>query len=161
MGIMDLLGGLLKKKESASSPSSAGSMPDLGESLGTGAGGLGSLVKEVGGGSALITALMPMLMGGGLSGILGKLQGGGHANQVASWVGPGANEPIGADDLEKTLGPEQVAQIAEQAGVTPNEAKTGLAALIPGIVDHLSPNGSLPGGTGLDGALGQLKGLLG
>jgi len=108
-----------------------------------------------------LTALLPMLMGGGLGGLLSKLQGGGQANKLASWVGTGPNDDIHPDELEQAIGSDQIAQLAQQAGVSHDEAKTGLAKLLPGVVDHLSPTGSLPVGGGLDDALSKLKGMFG
>ena len=102
-----------------------------------------------------------MLMGGGLGGMLGKLQGGAHANKLASWVGTGPNDEIHPDEVEQALGQDQVADFAKQAGVSHAEAKTGLAKLLPGVIDHLSPTGQMPQGKGLDDALSKLKGMLG
>jgi uncharacterized protein YidB (DUF937 family) len=151
MGLLDTLGGLFGKNRRSSSVAGAG-----------GLGGLGSLLGGLGGnGGAMLTALLPMLMGGGLSGILGKLQSSGQPSKVSSWVSTGPNEPIHPDEVEQVLGHDQVAQIAQQAGVSHDEAKAGLSQLLPGVVDHLSPNGKLPEGGGLDDALGKLKGLLG
>lgn len=161
MGIMDILGGLMGKKKTSASASSASAsstgLPDLG-----GLGGLGSLVKGLGGGGGnMLTALLPMLMGGGLGGLLSKLQGGGQANKLASWVGTGANEDIQPDELEQAIGSDQIEQLAQRAGVSHDEAKTGLAKLLPGVVDQLSPTGSLPDEGGLDDALSKLKGMFG
>ena len=159
MGLMDTLGGLLGKNKRSSA--SAGGVGGPGAGL-SGLGPLGSLVGGLGGnGGALLSALLPTLMGGGLGGILGKLQGGGQSSKVSSWVGTGANEPIHPDEVEQVLGHDQVAQIAQQAGVSHDEAKSGLSQLLPGVVDHLSPDGKLPEGSGLNDALGKLKGLLG
>jgi uncharacterized protein YidB (DUF937 family) len=156
MGIMDILGGLMGKKKASAGKSST-ALPDLG-----GLGGLGSLMKGMGGGGgSMLTALLPMLMGGGLGGLLSKLQGGGQASKLASWVGTGANEDIHPDELEQAIGSDQIAQFAQQAGVSHDEAKSGLAKLLPGVVDHLSPTGSLPEGSGLDDALSKLKGMFG
>ena len=154
MGLMDTLSGLLgKNKRSSSTTGAAGA---------GGLGGLGSLIGGMGGnGGTLLTALLPLLMGGGLNGILSKLQGGGQASKVSSWVGTGPNEPIHPDVVEQAIGQDQVARIAQQAGVSHDEAKSGLSQLLPGVIDHLSPNGQMPDGNSLNEALGKLKTSLG
>lgn len=149
MGILDLLGGVLGRKKSSST--TTGAIPDLGP-LGSILGGLG------GNGGSVLTALLPLLAGGGLTEILGQLQG-GHASKLASWVGTGPNDEIGADDVEQVLGSDQVAQIAAQSGVSHDEAKGQLAKLLPGVIDQLSPTGALPEGAGLEAALSSLSKL--
>lgn len=161
MGLMDIIGGLVKKKGGSSS-SSGGGLPG-----GLQIPGLDSLGGAQGG---LLKALLPMLMGsgalkdlGGLGGILGKLQAGGLGGKTQSWVSTGDNEAVHPDELEQALGTDTVAKVAAEAGVSHDEAKSGLASMLPGLVDKLTPGGSLPGGDqlgnlvkGLD--LGKLLG---
>ncbi|BAN01955.1 YidB family protein [Ilumatobacter coccineus] len=119
MGLMDIVGGLLGRKAPKS-------------------------------GNALLDSLMPMLLKGGaiggLGGLLGKFTGAGLGNKANSWVGTGANEPLDPDEVEQALGADQVDRIARDAGVSRDEAKSGLAGMIPGLVDKMSPGGNLPTG---------------
>lgn len=138
MGIMDMVGGLLGKKK----------------------------IKT---GNPLLDALLPMLMSGGamggLGGLVGKFGKAGLGGKAQSWVGTGANEAIEPHEVEQALGADTVGQIAKQAGVSPEDAKGGLAAMLPGLVNGLTPGGSLPTGSiakamkGLD--LGSILGGLG
>ena len=155
MGLMDVIGGLLKKKGGASS--SGGGAVSSGMQL---PGGLDALV---GGNGGLLKVLLPMLAGGGalshlggLGGLLGKLQSGGLGAKTQSWVSTGPNEAVAPDELEQALGTDTVAQVASEAGVSHDEAKSGLAAMLPGLVDKLTPGGSIPGADQLGGLL---KGL--
>jgi uncharacterized protein YidB (DUF937 family) len=50
----------------------------------------------------------------------------------------------------------QVQQIAEKLGVSPDEASSGLAEMLPQIVDKLSPEGSLPSEDLLHQGLGMI-----
>lgn len=161
MGLMDIVGGLLGKKKK-------GGAIDLGG--GAGAiklpGGIelpGNLAELAGGNAGLLKVLLPMLMGGGalgglggLGGLLGKLQAGGLGGKAQSWVGTGANEAVDPDELEGALGADTVSQIAAEAGVSRDEAKGGLAAMLPKLIDNVTPGGQLPGG---DQLAGLLKGL--
>lgn len=94
---------------------------------------------------------------GGLSGLLGKLQQGGLAEAVQSWVGTGANQPVSPDALGGALGNDLMGMIAQQLGGTQQQAAGTLADLLPGLIDQLTPQGKLPADNGL-GALGDLLG---
>jgi uncharacterized protein YidB (DUF937 family) len=78
---------------------------------------------------------------------------------IQSWIGNGANLPISADQLTRVLGSPQVQQMAQQAGLNPQELSGALAQILPHIVDHLTPNGQIPAG-GIQNAIGMLGHLL-
>jgi uncharacterized protein YidB (DUF937 family) len=90
--------------------------------------------------------------------VLSALQSGGLGDVVSSWVGTGANKAISPAQVQTALGSEKVAQFAKQAGVNPSEASSALAAMLPQLVDKLSPDGKLPDTQGLDGLIGKLLG---
>jgi uncharacterized protein YidB (DUF937 family) len=46
--------------------------------------------------------------------------------------------------LGQIFGQSGVAEIARRAGVTPQQASTGLSELLPEVVDHVTPSGQLP-----------------
>ena len=53
-----------------------------------------------------------------------------------------------------------VQELAAKLGISPSDAASHLSSLLPGIVDHLTPNGEVPEG-GLAGVgLDLVKGLL-
>ena len=81
---------------------------------------------------------------GGLGALLELFQQKGYGNQVQSWVGTGQNQPIPPDALSRIFGGDQLSQIASQAGVSDEEARMGLSALLPQVVDQLTPQGQLP-----------------
>jgi uncharacterized protein YidB (DUF937 family) len=101
----------------------------------------------------LLGAVMGMVGGGGLGSLMNNFQSGGLKEKADSWVGTGENQELTPDEVHEALGQEQVAKIAEEAGVSHEEAKTGLAAMLPGLIDKLSPDGKMPD-------LSQLQGLL-
>lgn len=113
----------------------------------------------------LIGAALQMLgqggAGGGLSGLVEKLQSGGLADIVNSWVGTGPNKSISPDQLEQGLGSDLLQQLAGKAGVGADAAKTQLASLLPELVDKLTPEGKLPQGGLLDEGLSLLRNKLG
>ncbi|MCW2950754.1 MAG: hypothetical protein JWN41_1767 [Thermoleophilia bacterium] len=99
---------------------------------------------------------------GGLGGMLGNLgassgQGGmgnlgslieqftneGYGQHASSWVGTGPNEALPPQAVSDVLGEEQIAQIAQQAGLTTDDARTGMSELLPSLVDHFTPEGKV------------------
>jgi uncharacterized protein YidB (DUF937 family) len=128
---------------------------------------LGSVLgKALGGGqqNALMEAAMSLLsnpQSGGVSGLLNTLKAKGLGDQVSSWIGTGQNLPVSADQIHNALGSDQIHQIAKQAGVEPAHASEGLAALLPQLIDKLTPHGSVPEAGALEQGLAGLKKLLG
>jgi uncharacterized protein YidB (DUF937 family) len=160
-----------------------GSQPagGLGDLLGgAGGGGLGDLLGGVlGGGRSrsggnLLVTLLPLIMmmlqnrggnagaRGGLDGLLQQLQAGGLGQQAASWVGSGDNEGVDPEQLRAALGDDSIRELASQAGVSEEEASGGLAALLPELVNQLTPEGRLPADGGhVDTAFADLRRSLG
>jgi uncharacterized protein YidB (DUF937 family) len=134
--------------------------------------GLDQLVQQILGGSKTIggldtaqltSLLQPLLQqlqaSGGLDPVLGKLEQMGLGGQVESWLGTGANEAVDPQKLADAVGPQTVESLAQQSGLSPVEVTNGLSELLPGLVDRLSPSGSLPTtADDLSGMLGQIPG---
>jgi uncharacterized protein YidB (DUF937 family) len=94
--------------------------------------------------SPLMTmALQLIQQNGGLPGIISKLQNGGMAQQVGSWVGTGQNMPISGSQLQEVLGSGSIGQIAQQLGLSHGDASSGLAQVLPQLIDHLTPSGQV------------------
>ena len=89
-------------------------------------------------------ALQLLQQNGGLQGMLSKFQQAGYGAQADSWVSTGQNMPISADALQQVLGHGQLAQIAQQLGISRGEAAGGLASLLPQMVDRMTPQGQVP-----------------
>ena len=124
MGLFDDLGGGLKGA--------------LGQMLGQAAGQL-----EANALPGLLNQVLGNTQLGNVGGLLAKLQEGGLAGQVASWLGNGSNMPVGADQLRAALGSEQVQQIANSLGLPTDKILEVLSEHLPGAIDRMSPNGTL------------------
>ena len=83
---------------------------------------------------------------GGLQGMVSELQSKGLGAAVQSWIGPGANQPISADQLHQALGPDTLSQLAAKIGVSPDVLAAKLSEILPQAVDKVTPNGVLPPG---------------
>ena len=81
---------------------------------------------------------------GGLSDLIGKLTAGGAAPQVNSWIGQGANQPIQPGQLGSALGQTTLDDLAARSGMSREELLNQLAAALPQLVHHLTPNGRIP-----------------
>jgi uncharacterized protein YidB (DUF937 family) len=92
----------------------------------------------------MMMALQLLQQNGGIQGLLAKFQQAGYADQVQSWISTGQNMPISADALAKVLGHGQLGTAAQGLGVDSSEAAGGLAAMLPHVIDQLTPQGSIP-----------------
>ena len=139
-GLGDLLGGIL----------GGGS-----RSGGLGGGGLG--------GNPMLRMLLPlvasMLMNGGLQRILSRLQAQGKGDVADSWVSTGSNRAIGADDVREAVDRDELDRIAEQLGVSHDEAAEAVAQVLPDVVDQATPGGQVPADDELDRTFGRLHEL--
>ncbi|RYF43764.1 MAG: DUF937 domain-containing protein [Comamonadaceae bacterium] len=188
-----ILGSVLSGARSGQAPSSAGGLGGLGDLLGGlaggnrgGGGGLGDVLggmlggggargradddggSPFGGKGALLAMLLPLAMqwvqrNGGIGAVLERFQQKGYSQQAASWMSTGSNQAVGSEAIGEVVGMEELSRLSQQLGVGQDEVATGLAEILPEVVNQLSPQGSLPGdaddvlGSGLS-ALEQLLG---
>ena len=120
---------------------------------------IGSLMGGQQGGNPLLQIAMQMLANkggggtgggaldsmGGLSGIVSAFQKGGLGHLADSWVGSGENLPVSGDQLTQVLGSDKIGAIASQLGMSQGDAAGGLAKILPDLINHVTPNGQMPG----------------
>lgn len=98
---------------------------------------------------------------GGLGGLVGALTQGGLGDAASSWVGKGKNLPVSADQIQSALGSGAgggiLAQLAQSAGLSQDDAASGLSQLLPGLVDNLTPDGQIPQQDTLEKLLGAFN----
>ncbi len=147
------------------------------DNLGGLAGQLGGVQNANTGGdpkAALVQAVLGMLVHGnepgglggagglgGLGGLLQRFQGAGLGDAVASWLGNGPNAPLSPDQVRSALGDGPLRTLAEHAGLDENEAAGHLSALLPQLIDRLTPNGQLPSNGLHEGGMGGAMEALG
>ena len=96
-------------------------------------------------GAAAAPALSAALAGvGGLAGLLARFSRHGHGPLASSWVTTGANEALAPAVVGEVFSAAELRAIAARAGVAEDEARRGLAVLLPAVVDHFTPTGELP-----------------
>lgn len=147
LGIDDLLGGLLGG--GSGGRGGGGGLQDLlggllgggGTSTGTRSGGAMNMGMLVG---VLGPLIAKFLQGGGLSKMMQGAKANGLSTQADSWVGTGANEPLAPQEVRAVVGEDAVQQVAQEAGISEDEAADVLAAVVPQVVNGLTPNGEVP-----------------
>ena len=125
-----------------------------------GAGGTGA--TAAGSQASVVQAILGVLSegrAGGLAGLLQAFEQGGLGHLVASWVGTGQNLPVTPDQVQGALGADRIQEIAQRAGIPAGEASQAIAAVLPQVIDRLTPNGSLEPGL-LEQGLGMFRKLL-
>ena len=105
---------------------------------------------------ALAPALIGMLAGGGLSKIMSGFSSAGMDDKAKSWVSNDANKPLSPDDVKQVVDHDQIAQVAQKAGISHDEAAGVIAQALPAIVNHLTPDGQLPDPATADQKLSQM-----
>jgi uncharacterized protein YidB (DUF937 family) len=80
----------------------------------------------------------------GLSTLLKRLTNEGLGGPVKSWVGPGPNEPVAPDQLQKALGPDVIDKLQQQTGMSRDQLMAELSRILPQVVDKLTPQGRMP-----------------
>ncbi|MFI6286182.1 YidB family protein [Streptomyces sp. NPDC051018] len=132
-----LLGGLLGDGRSGGSGGGSGTAHILGTLLSA----LGSRNGASAGGNPL-------------DGLIGMLARSGLLEQAKSWVGTGENKPVSGAQIADALPGDTLRRVAEENGVTPQQAADEIARSLPRAVDRLTPSGELPqAGTSLEDAI--------
>ena len=86
---------------------------------------------------------------GGLAGLVQSFEQKGMGGMVQSWIGTGPNPPVSSDQVTSVLGSDALKNLAAKAGIPADQAGSQLAALLPGLIDKLTPNGHVGDAGGL------------
>lgn len=115
-------------------------------------------------GGASQGGLMELVLGlinnpqtGGLGGLVEMFKSKGLGDAVSSWISTGENQPVSNDQITSALGSNTIQEISQKLGISGTDASNGLAALLPQIIDKLTPDGSIPEGDLLEQGLSILK----
>jgi uncharacterized protein YidB (DUF937 family) len=89
--------------------------------------------------AVLIAALLEQQ--GGVQGVVTRLEKMGLGVTARSWVGPGANEPISAQQVKQAFGVETITRLSIQARVSPELYAQRISLVLPQAIDRLTPAG--------------------
>ena len=127
----DKLSELLKGATSSGTPSGTGQASPLGGLLGNIGGMLGS-----GGAGGFLN--------GGLGELLERFKQNGHGDAAQSWINAGPNKEVSPPELKKAIGPDVLAALEKQTGLSQEELLTRLSRELPSAVDKYTPDGHIP-----------------
>ncbi|MCM2414970.1 YidB family protein [Streptomyces sp. RKAG290] len=125
-----------------------GSLLGGGRSAGSGGAGniLGSLLGALGGSKGGAAGGS----GNALEGLIGMLTKSGLTDQAQSWVGTGENKSVSGAQIAEALPDETLRKVAQEAGVSPEQAADEIARSLPVTVDKLTPAGEVPKGGSIE-----------
>jgi uncharacterized protein YidB (DUF937 family) len=130
--ITEWLGGLQKGQPGGvaqgNQQSGAGSLPP----------GLDNLLGGVGGAGA------GGFLSSGLRDLVENFKRAGQGEAVDSWVGRGPNKDVKAQQLEQAIGPDVLATLSRETGLSHEELLARLTRELPQAVDKYTPEGRIP-----------------
>lgn len=99
---------------------------------------------------------------GGVGGLAQQFQQKGLGGMISGWISSGPNPPISGEQVIQVLGRDKIMAVAAKAGLTEDQVSAGISKLLPVVVDHLTPNGTVPNHAPgeMDSALNALKSKL-
>ena len=99
---------------------------------------------------------------GGVSGLTQQFEQKGLGGVISGWISNGTNPGISGERIIQVLGHDKIMEIASKAGLTEDQVAAGVSKLLPVVVDHLTPNGTVQdhSPSELQDALGVLKNKL-
>jgi uncharacterized protein YidB (DUF937 family) len=107
-----------------------------------GAGAAGSSPGNLGG--LLAGTSVGDMLSNGLRDLVDSFKQAGHGDAADSWVGHGPNKQIAPPDLEKAIGPDVLASLSQQTGLSREEILSRLSRNLPDAVDKYTPQGRIP-----------------
>lgn len=136
---MGLLDGLMSQLGQGDQAGQSGGLMGLAESL------LGGAAQGQGN-SGVAAALLPEILSwvqqqGGVGNAVSALTSSGLGEQAQSWISNGDNQQMATQQVAQLLGSDQVTQLAAKIGVSPEQIQSGVATLLPQVINHLTPNG--------------------
>jgi len=105
-----------------------------------GSGGSGQNESDI-----LGTVLSVVQKSGGVGSVLEMFNKSGTGAQARSWVSTDPNEAVEPNQVEQALGNPLIASIASKLGVDPGKASSIVAAVLPELINQVTPKGDVTG----------------
>lgn len=121
----------------------------------------GLLGDKLGIGAAQTIPGLQKLFGGSsddldIGALVTLLQQGGLGETLSSWLGDGANGAVDTAALENALGAGKISDAADSMGVGSGDLLSGLAEVLPRLIDQVSSGGNLLDSIGGLGGIGDI-----
>lgn len=85
-----------------------------------------------------------LLKDGGLQDLARRFDAAGLGDTMRSWISPGQNKAVSADEVKRAVGQERLQKMAREAGDSEEGMAARLSRSLPKIVDRLTPDGVMP-----------------
>jgi uncharacterized protein YidB (DUF937 family) len=105
-------------------------------------GPLGGLLGNLSG--ALGAGGIGGLLSGGVGELVDRFKENGHGDAADSWVNKGPNKELPPPELKKAIGPDVLAALEQQTGLSQEELLARLSRELPTAVDQYTPDGRIP-----------------
>ena len=84
------------------------------------------------------------LLSGGIGELLEKFKQNGEGDTAQSWVNDGPNKDVSPPQLKRAIGPDVLAALEQQTGLSQEELLARLSRELPTAIDKYTPGGRLP-----------------
>ena len=85
------------------------------------------------------------LLSGGMGELLEKSKQNGQGETAQSWVNDDPNKDVSPPQLKQAIGPDVLAALEQQTGLSQEALLARLSRELPAAVDKYTPDGRLPG----------------
>ncbi|WP_429039331.1 YidB family protein [Bradyrhizobium elkanii] len=103
---------------------------------------MGGLIGNLSG--ALAGGGIGKLLSSGLGELVERFNENGHGDAADSWVKKGPNKELPPSQLKQAIGPDVLAALEQQTGLSQEELLARLSRELPAAVDQYTPDGQLP-----------------
>src|SRR4029077_19016484 len=103
---------------------------------------LGGLLGNLGG--ALAGGGVGGLLNGGLGDLLDRFKQNGQGDAAESWIGTGPNKELPPPQLRQAIGPDVLAALEQQTGLSQEELLARLSRELPSAIDQYTADGRIP-----------------
>lgn len=108
-------------------------------------GAQGPLANLLGGmGGSAAAGGVGSLLGGGLGHLLDVFKQNGQGDAAESWINKGPNKALAPPQLKEAIGPDVLAALEQQTGLSQEELLARLSRELPSAVDQYTPDGHIP-----------------
>jgi uncharacterized protein YidB (DUF937 family) len=80
----------------------------------------------------------------GLGELLDRFKQNGQGETADSWVSKGPNRPVTPSQLQQAVGPDVLASLEQQTGLSREELLARLSRELPAAIDQYTPDGRMP-----------------
>jgi uncharacterized protein YidB (DUF937 family) len=116
--------------------------PQTGAPSGGQSGGLAGVLEQLRG--SLAGSSPGGILSGGLAELIDRFRQNGQGETADSWVSTGPNQPVAPSQLERAIGPDVLATLSRQTGLSQQELLARLSRELPNAVDRYTPEGRIP-----------------